>query len=112
MANTADQLKIGDRGDRTKQLDDRCVLLVGVDPTDKKTPRYLPIGPGGLKIDTEGGGLALPHYDDAVLSYYGATNNLQQVTYKLATATVATLLLTYAGGGAADDDKLIRVQRL
>lgn len=36
-------------------------------------------------------------FDETVLTYVGATTNIDTVTYKLATVTVATLTLTYDG---------------
>ncbi len=45
--------------------------------------------------------------DQQVVAYYGATNNVQTVTYKKAGVTLKTRTFTYAGGGAANDDTLI-----
>lgn len=56
-------------------------------------------------------GFEIPTYDEMVLAYYGSTNNLHTVTYKLSGTTVATLTLTYAASGAADDDVLTGVTK-
>jgi hypothetical protein len=54
-----------------------------------------------------GGGLPVPpDQTDIDITYYGATNNIQTVTYS---PSGYTLTLTYAGGGAADNDLLTNV---
>lgn len=54
-------------------------------------------------------GFNIPKYDTIAITYYGATNNIETVVYSLGGTTVATLTLTYAGAGVADDDTLIGV---
>lgn len=56
-------------------------------------------------------GFQIPQYDDIELTYYGSTNNVETVVYKNDGATVATLTLTYVGGGAADNDNVESVVR-
>jgi len=41
-------------------------------------------------------GFQIPEYDELVLTYYGATNNIATVVYKKASVVVATLTLTYS----------------
>ena len=58
--------------------------------------------------------LGIPGHNYVALTYFGATNNAQTVTFKTGGAagtTVAVLTLTYVGGGAADDDKIATVTR-
>lgn len=50
-------------------------------------------------------GLAIPQASEIVVTYIGATNNVETVVYKDAIGTtLATLKLTYAAAGAANDD--------
>jgi hypothetical protein len=58
-----------------------------------------------------GDGFEIPPYDDIVIAYIGATNNIDTVTYSKDGDVVATLTFTYAAAGAADDDLVIRVQK-
>lgn len=55
------------------------------------------------------GGMNIPPNDEMVLDYYGSTNNLQSITFKLNGATVATQSFEYIGGGASDDDEVSRI---
>lgn len=63
-----------------------------------------------LLTDEEGrlilGGANLPEWETFDLEYWGATNNLKTVIYKVATVEVARIALTYRSGGAADNDLL------
>ena len=55
-------------------------------------------------------GFAIPEYDDLVVTYYGATNNIATVTYKKASVVVATLTLLYSvQPPTANDANLVRV---
>jgi len=55
-------------------------------------------------------GFQIPDYDDLVVTYYGATNNIATVVYKKATIVVATLTLTYSvQPPTANDANLVRV---
>lgn len=58
-----------------------------------------------LKDAINPSGAAIPLHDETVAAYYGSTNNLHTVTYKLATVTVGVMTISYAGGGASDDDQ-------
>lgn len=49
---------------------------------------------------------SVPYHDEQVIAYYGSTNNIHTITYKVNGATIATQTLTYQGGGASDDDLL------
>jgi len=52
-------------------------------------------------------GLNIPQHDHVSISYVGATNNIDTVTYKEGGSggqTVATLTFTYVGGTPAADD--------
>lgn len=51
-----------------------------------------------------GAGFVPEMFDETVITYVGATTNIDTVTYKLASATVATLTLSYDGS-----DRLIDV---
>lgn len=54
-----------------------------------------------------GGGLPIPSgQTDIQITYVGATNNIDTVTYQ---PSGYTLTMTYAGGGAADNDLLTNV---
>lgn len=58
---------------------------------------------------TPAGNFAIPAFDQQVWAYYGSTNNVQTITYKNGSTTVAVLTFTYAAGGAADDDKVTTI---
>ena len=52
-------------------------------------------------------GLNIPQHDHVSISYVGATNNIDTVTYKEGGSggqTVATLTFTYVGGPPVADD--------
>lgn len=99
--------------------------LGGSSPVVHSTLAGVPLGTVGntedgeiglkvIQIAARGGsvpGFEIPTYDQIVLDYYGSTNNLETVTYKLAGNTVAVLTLTYAAAGAADNDKLIGITK-
>lgn len=61
----------------------------------------------GVQAGTIGAGsagLAIPSgQTDVAITYYGSTNNIQTVTY---TPSGYVITMTYAGGGAADNDRL------
>lgn len=46
----------------------------------------------------------IPYHNKQELAYYGSTNNIHTITYKLNNVTVATQTLTYVNSAAADDD--------
>lgn len=48
--------------------------------------------------------MTIPPNDEMVFTYFGATTNVQTITYKLNGSTVATQTFTYVNGGVADDD--------
>jgi len=50
-----------------------------------------------LSVNPVGGNLVPVAYDELVISYVGATTDISTVVYKQATATVATVTLTYDG---------------
>jgi len=55
-------------------------------------------------------GFQVPEYDDLVVTYYGATNNIATVVYKKSTAVVATLTLLYSVQPPTfDNANLVRV---
>lgn len=67
---------------------------------------YNTFGPGGT-VSIGGSPLAIPSGQTGTdITYYGATNNIHTVTY---TPSGTILTLTYAAGGAADDDRLTNV---
>lgn len=67
---------------------------------------YDTFGPSGTS-SIGGGGLAIPSdQTDIQITYVGATNNIDTVTYQ---PSGYTLTMTYAGGGAADNDLLTNV---
>lgn len=52
-------------------------------------------------------GLNIPQHDHVAVAYFGATNNIQTVTFREGGATgtvVATLTLTYVGGTPSSND--------
>lgn len=55
------------------------------------------------------GGMDIPSNDEQVFTYYFATNNVANIIYKKAGATVATQVFEYAGGGVANDDRVTRI---
>lgn len=77
-------------------------LAAGID--DDAEPQLLNVDDAGnLKVNALFG-LQLPFWDNFTATRYGSTNNLHVITFKVASTTVATLTLTYFGGGAADND--------
>jgi hypothetical protein len=111
---TPNKIKIGGVGDKTKQLDDRAILVVGLDPADQARPYPLPVGPNGVKVDavinSSPAGEQLPQYDALTVDYYGSTNNIFHVYYRtggLSGTIVATRTINYAGGGVADNDRFV-----
>ena len=55
-------------------------------------------------------GFQIPEYDELSLTYYGSTNNIATIVYKKASATVATLTLTYSvQPPTANDANLVNV---
>lgn len=58
-------------------------------------------------------GMELPPYDTAgPATYYPGTNNLHTVPYFLAGNLVATVTLSYVGGGLADNDQFLTATKL
>jgi hypothetical protein len=77
-------------------------IVAGVDKN--KVPQLLLTDEDGRLL--LGGGAALPEWETFDLEYWGATNNLKTVIYKVAGEEVARIALTYRSGGAADNDLL------
>ncbi len=68
---------------------------------------YQTFGPGGTNPISGGGGLPIPgEQTDIQITYIGATNNIDTVTYQ---PSGYTLTMTYQSGGAADNDLLTNV---
>lgn len=63
-------------------------------------------GAGGTE-----GAISIPPSDKVVYAYFGATNNIETATYSLLGVTTVVLTFVYAGGGAADNDKLISITK-
>lgn len=99
MSGSADRFIILGEGDRRRQLEDFVPLIAGIDD-DGKTPRFLPVNAQGIKTH-----VGPPKYN-VFLTYYGGTNNIATAVYKLGATTIATVTLTYSGGGASDNDRL------
>lgn len=92
-------------GNAVVRLSQQFFLLAGVDGSNN--PRLAKVDAGGaLLVSGVLGGMVLPSYDESVLANYPGTNNLHTVTLKSAGTVVGTITLTYAGGGAADNDVL------
>lgn len=89
-------------GNAKVRLNPQYVAVAGVD--DDAVPRILHTDKDGNLI--LGGGPALPTWETFDLEYWGATNNLKTVIYKVASVEVARIALTYRSGGAADNDLL------
>lgn len=84
------------------KLIDNEELTVGANLVERQ--RVVAYGPNGGPISALQANALVPvAYDEIVLTYTG--NNVTTVVYKLATATVATLTLSYSG------DNLIGVVR-
>jgi len=49
-------------------------------------------------------GFNIPEYNSIEVTYYGVTNNLYQIFYKLNSATVFTLQIDYVGGVPTTND--------
>lgn len=58
----------------------------------------------GGTLTTVPGGFPIPVSDDIVITYVGATNNIDTVTWFKDGNQVAVLQLSYVNGGAANDD--------
>lgn len=56
-----------------------------------------------------GGSFVISTFDSQTFSYFGATNNVETVVYKLGATTVAILTFTYVGGGASNDDNVATI---
>lgn len=95
----SDNFIIHGEGDRRRQLEDFVGLIAGIDD-DGKTPRFMPVNAQGIKTH-----VGPPKYD-VYLTYYGGTNNIATATYKLGAKTIAVVTISYAGGGASDNDRL------
>ena len=66
----------------------------------------------GALLSRIAGSSPVPVYDYQSITYYGSTNNINVITYKIGGASgtvVATQTITYVGGGAANDDKVATV---
>ncbi len=46
----------------------------------------------------------IPAWDSRTFTYFGSTNNVKTVTYKMGSVTKAVVTYTYVGSGASDDD--------
>jgi hypothetical protein len=84
------------------RLSSQYHAVAGVD--ENAVPRILLTDDQGRLI--LGGGAALPEWETFELEYWGLTNNLKTVIYKVGTEEVARIALTYRSGGAADNDLL------
>lgn len=64
-------------------------------------------GTGGFATSTPGAGAQpAPPGFSRVYSYFGATNNLQTITYQQDAAVIGKVTFTYIAGGVADDDDI------
>ncbi len=63
---------------------------------------------GSIPISTSGS-FAIPPFNSQEFTYYGATNNIQTITYKQDGAVVAVQTFTYVGGGGSDDDNVLTI---
>lgn len=110
MSLPGDKIRISEAGsEREKQLQDTVLMVAGADPSNPTKALLLPISAKGLVCDIQGGE-QVPAHDSITLEYYGSTNNLHYVKYRVGGTSgtvVATNTLTYAGGGAANNDKLV-----
>jgi hypothetical protein len=77
-------------------------IVAGIDKD--RVPRLVLTDPEGRLII--GGGASLPEWETFDLEYWGVTNNLKTVIYKVGATEVARIALTYRSGGAADNDLL------
>jgi hypothetical protein len=83
-------------------LSSQYVAVAGVDKN--AVPRILRTDEkGGLLL---GGSGALPTWETFSLEYFGTTNNIARVIYRVGIDEVARVELTYRAGGAADNDIL------
>lgn len=48
----------------------------------------------------------VPTWNNRVFTYVGSTNNVDTITYKYDSTTVAVVTYTYVASGAADDDQV------
>lgn len=55
-------------------------------------------------ISSSTSGFNIPEYNSIYVTYYGITNNIYQIFYKLDGATVFTLQLDYVGGVPTTND--------
>lgn len=90
-------------GNNKVRLSSLYYLLAGKDKDS--VPRLVLTDEQGRLI--LGGAAALPEWQTFDLEYWGATNNLKTVIYKVAGVEVARVALTYQNGGAANNDLLI-----
>lgn len=65
-----------------------------------------PTGEVALKVIAVGGEGGIPKHNNAEMTYYGSTNNLHTIVYKVGATTVRTRTFTYVNSAAADDDLL------
>lgn len=64
---------------------------------------------GQIAPPSSSNGMVIPQNDTQEFTYFGSTNNVQTITYKLAGTTVATQTFTYVGNGVADDDDVASI---
>jgi len=98
----------------TITLNDHADLMAAFSETTRLPAPLLVEGDGGLKVTSAVPGFNVPSYDYVLVTYYGATNNVNTVVYKIGGAggtTVATLTIAYQGGGIVDDDQLVSVTK-
>lgn len=80
-------------------------------PDSEFTPTEIPTSTEGLLryLALRAGGSGLPYgADKYVVTYYGTTNNVHTITYYKGVTALKVRTLTYAGSGAADNDKLLQ----
>lgn len=75
----------------------------GDSPTGTLAVKTIPVSGGPVA------GFNIPPHDSQTYTYYGSTNNVQTVEYKMGEDTVFTLYFAYAASGAADNDRVTYV---
>lgn len=92
---------------RKVRLETTYPVVAGVDQA--RVPHLLATDVDGKLQTTAWSAFGVPPHNSIALTYVldgaGAkTNNVHQAIYKKDGVTVATITLTYAGGGTSDDD--------
>ena len=96
-------------GNTKVRLNLQYPVVAGVD--EGAVPQLLQVDQDGALKTSRIAGFAIGSYDRIDLSYVGTTNNLAQAVYYKEGVILGTITLTYAGGGVADNDLLIRAAR-